>query len=153
MKYTLVLLSFFFSFHAYSQTFVKVTCLQKTEDGLGQIPDKQFLVDIGQEQDGLPLLALNVDDQDQTTKVTQFQFEVKNGMISSHFAWVDRVAPVQNEEGMSSNRILNIAKMVTIPPVNSDSNATYQLTRVIRNVDAGGPVTRVVYDCDEPRIL
>ncbi len=156
LKYILILVTLFFSIQSYSQTLVKVTCLQKTEDGLGQIPEKKFLMDIGQVEDGLPLVALNVDDQDQTAKVTQFQFEVNRGMITSHFVWVEKAAPVQNEVNLTENRLLNIAKMVTIPPANADGNATYQLTRVIRNVDvdnSDATVVRVSYVCDEPQIL
>lgn len=141
---------------AFSETFVKISCFQKTEDGLGQLEDKSFFLEIGRIEDGLPLISLKVDDKDQTSQVRQFQFEVNKGKITSHFVWVENVESLVNSKNSDFNRSLNIAKMVTIEPKTADENISYELTRVIRNVDAefsDSTVVKLDYVCKEPELI
>ncbi len=141
-----------------TQTLIKISCVQLTEDGLGQVQDKTFSVEIGQVEEGLPLISLLINSVDLTAEVKQYQFQVEGatGDISSHFVWIEKAVPEANSRNSVFNRILNIAKLSTVPPKTIEENATYKLTRQTQNVDAESPkatLVRATYTCAEPQIL
>jgi hypothetical protein len=136
-------------------TWVQFNCTQLlAENSTETVEGETIQINIGQQEEGLPLVGLKVNNREVSDLIRQYQFVVdfaNNNMITSHFVWVDTVEAIEDSQG-AKNRLLTTAQMKTVNSVvDGVANSTYVLKLLTTNVDANNArstVKRSTYSCD-----
>lgn len=158
-KSIFLLATFILTQNAFAESWARFTCSKDSDEGPNAAVAEKLIFDIGDPEEGRPLLAFSINGQDLAPMVKQYQFVIdpSNYKITSHMVWVEKIDPVQDSKNSDFNRLLSVAQVETKTSVSSGiETRSYSITRLVTNVDAAIPENesfRSTFTCEEPEIF